>query len=299
MCTGAPNRSKSTLLNKAAMDFRLYYPNNDTLKKYIDYYYFFKNSDPSFSRTYYSFPNRSMAINIHQNVRARVQERGTNVRGVEESNYVIIATHVRDRPLKVEWRGKLDKVTIAFKPLGLNNFISEPFALAMPSPIHLFTAWEKTPGYTAFLDAFYDTADLAMRVDLLEAFLLRLYTPLPEQTILEKALGLLSNFDVPLAVNEVAAQVNLSERTFNRLFARQVGISPVAYRKVARFRKSLENKLLHGRFKKLTEVAYDSHFYDQSYFIRIYNQLAGTHPKAFFDAVSTVAEDRVVLQFVP
>jgi AraC-like DNA-binding protein len=280
------------------MDFQKFCPISETLNRYIDYYYFFKNPDPAFRRTYYSFPNLSTAINIHKNVNVDIQGASVKITGAEKPNFVFIASQVRNKPFRVEWNGRLDKMTIVFKPLGLNHFIGKPFAQAVPSPVHPFNAWEKMPGYTEFLPDFYGTADLSARISILESFLLKVCSPFPEREVLQKALTRLANLDVPVRVGEVAAHLGLSERTFNRLFAKHIGMTPAGYRKVARFRKSLENKLFGDRFKKLTELAYESNFYDQSYFIHIYNQLAGTHPKAFFDSVITVAGDRLVLQVV-
>ena len=282
------------------MDFQTFNPVNGTLRKYIDYYYFFKSDDPEFSSIYYSFPNITTPLNIHRNIHAGLDltGMGTRISGSEESNYMIILDQVREIPLKVEWKGRLDKVTIVFKPLGLNNFITAPFAAAVPAPLHIFTAWDGLPGYADFLGAFYSGRENAERVAILEDFLLTVYSPFSGQEILEKALGLLSDFEEALSVDRIAAALGLTSRTFNRLFQKHTGMSPIGYKKVARFRQSLENKLFNEKLKKLTEIAYESNFYDQSYFIKIYNKLAGTNPRAFFESIEKLGDDRLIFQFL-
>jgi hypothetical protein len=68
------------------------------------------------------------------------------------------------------------------------------------------------------------------------------------------------NPSIYLAISRTNVQLmrllllSLNTRTFNRPFLTHVGISPVAYRKIARFRHSLKNKLFNDQFKKLTEI---------------------------------------------
>ena len=87
-------------------------------------------------------------------------------------------------------------------------------------------------------------------------------------------------------------------RSFNRLFYKHMSIAPVAWKKVARFRHSLQNKLFSAQFKKLTEIGYASNFYDQAYFIKVYNKLTGSNPTAFFKSVEKLADDNLVFRFV-
>ncbi len=77
-----------------------------------------------------------------------------------------------------------------------------------------------------------------------------------------------------------------------------MSISPVAWKKIARFRHSLKNKLFNARFKKLTEIGYDSNFYDQAYFIKVYNKLTGSNPTAFFKSIEKLGDDHLIFRFV-
>jgi YesN/AraC family two-component response regulator len=47
---------------------------------------------------------------------------------------------------------------------------------------------------------------------------------------------------------------------------------------------------------KLTDVAYESNYYDQSYFIKEYKKLTGTKPNAFFNSVRILTEEKVIWQ---
>ena len=74
--------------------------------------------------------------------------------------------------------------------------------------------------------------------------------------------------------------LNLSERSLERYFKQHIGISPKLYARISRFQSALES-VRQTRFNSLTEVAYLNDYFDQSHFIREFQEFAGTSPKHF------------------
>ena len=74
----------------------------------------------------------------------------------------------------------------------------------------------------------------------------------------------------------VSSRYGLSERYLEKLFVDMVGISPRAFFSVQRFNKSLDLVLSSGR--KLTSIAYDCGYYDQSHFIKEFTKFTGITP---------------------
>lgn len=109
---------------------------------------------------------------------------------------------------------------------------------------------------------------------------------------------MLSNFNPEVSIEDIAKKFSLSSRTLGRVFKKHLGISPVGFRKIARFRHSLKNKLLSSKFNTLTKIGYESNFYDQSYFNKVYKNLTGQNPKAFFNSIEKLANDRLVFKFI-
>ncbi|WP_205503589.1 helix-turn-helix domain-containing protein [Rufibacter psychrotolerans] len=273
-------------------------PQHPLLKKHVSYFYFLKTDSPTFETQYYAFPSTNTVLNIHRQVACDIQRYYTRVYEDPSNPYLAILQGMRELPLRAHLQGRLDKVTIIFSPLGLNQFLGVPFLQVGPKDSQIFTAWNHLPHYHAFLQNFYATQDNHTRAQLLEDFLLSLYTPLPEQELLEKTLALLADFELERSIEEISRHVGVTTRTLHRTFKKHVGISPVGYRKIARFRHSLHNKLVVSHFKKLTEVGYASNFYDQAYFNKIYKQLTGSNPTAFFNAIAPLANDRLIFQFL-
>jgi len=75
-------------------------------------------------------------------------------------------------------------------------------------------------------------------------------------------------------------KLNLNERSFQRMFKKYVGVTPNQYRRICQFQLSFTQ--LRGKaFNKLTDVAYDNGFADQSHFIRAFREFTQATPQEY------------------
>ena len=79
------------------------------------------------------------------------------------------------------------------------------------------------------------------------------------------------------SVRDLADRFALTERTLQRLFRNNMGISPKLFCKLARFQKALWT-LNGGRHDRLSSLACDLGYFDQAHFIHDVNQLSGKTP---------------------
>jgi AraC-like DNA-binding protein len=75
-------------------------------------------------------------------------------------------------------------------------------------------------------------------------------------------------------------KLKVSERTFQRIFKKYVGIPANQYRRICQFETSFA-QLKGQRFEKLTDVAYDNGFADQSHFIRSFREFTNVTPNTY------------------
>ena len=80
-----------------------------------------------------------------------------------------------------------------------------------------------------------------------------------------------------LSVEGLSKKVNISQRQLGRRFNQAVGLSPKEYSRVARFIHSLAHLKKYPSIT-LTEIAYESGYYDQAHFIHDYRIYAGLTP---------------------
>ena len=215
-----------------------------------------------------------------------------------ENNYLMILNGRYEIPLHVQQKGKINKATIVFKPLGLNHFITAPFNEVAQKPTQIFKEWTKANNCSTFLNQFFNECNNYKRILILENYLLSLYKPLTEHLFLNDVLYMLNDFNKEVSIEDIARNFSLSSRTLDRVFKKHLAISPVGFRKIARFRHSLKNKLFSNEFDTLTKIGYESNFYDQSYFIKVYKNLTGQNPKTFFNSINKLADDRLIFKFI-
>ena len=81
-------------------------------------------------------------------------------------------------------------------------------------------------------------------------------------------------------LSAVLKKLKLNERTFQRIFKKYVGVTPNQYRRICQFQVSFEQ--LRGKgFNKLTDIAYDNGFADQSHFIRSFKEFTQITPNDY------------------
>lgn len=87
-----------------------------------------------------------------------------------------------------------------------------------------------------------------------------------------------SNASVP--ISDIATSVNLSERQLERLFKRYVGLSPKFYCRIIRFSYIFE--CVQKDNSQWSEIAQLAGFYDQSHFIKNFQEFTGEDPSNYF-----------------
>ena len=85
-------------------------------------------------------------------------------------------------------------------------------------------------------------------------------------------------------------QLQLTERTLERRFKQCIGIPAKLFSRICRFQESL-NQLRKNNYQKLSDIAYENGYSDQSHFIRTFKEFAGVSPFDYKIQLSEVAEN--------
>lgn len=83
-----------------------------------------------------------------------------------------------------------------------------------------------------------------------------------------------------LSLKKLQDTLNMTERTFERVFDQYVGISPKLFSRICQFNSSYV-QFISGKYTKLSDVATDNGYADQSHFIRSFKEFAGYSPLEF------------------
>lgn len=143
------------------------------------------------------------------------------------------------------------------------------------------------PGLTARLCE-VDTD--AQRITLLCNVLVEKLKSSVHDDLIEKSVDFIQAYVDSVTVKQLLSQVHLSERQFQKRFARVVGMSAQLYIRIKRVNEAL--RLMDtGQYERLSDVAHALNFYDQSHFIREMKAFSWVTPKDITQTVDEFHQD--------
>jgi transcriptional regulator GlxA family with amidase domain len=84
-----------------------------------------------------------------------------------------------------------------------------------------------------------------------------------------------------LSIDELSRQTKTNRRQLVRKFSSAIGLSPKQLSKTIRLQATLKT-LLTRKVTNLTDLAYESDYYDQAHFIKDFKEFTGLTPKEFY-----------------
>jgi AraC-like DNA-binding protein len=180
------------------------------------------------------------------------------------------------RPFNLHLRGGVESFAIFFQPLAFWQLFRLPL--------------------TYFVNRHYDADDVlgreadqlwarmaeiptfAGRVQLAEAYLLRKAVNAQRNTGTMNAAIHIYESKGSVRLQDVAGQLSLGLRQFERKFLGDIGLSPKLYTRVARFQAALDMKISR-RNMRWADLANQYGYYDQMHMIKDFQKLSGLTPE--------------------
>jgi AraC-like DNA-binding protein len=81
-------------------------------------------------------------------------------------------------------------------------------------------------------------------------------------------------------LSEIQKDICVTERTLQRMFEKNIGVSPNQFRKIHQFNRAFR-QLNNRQFQNLIDIAYDNGYADQSHYIRAFKEFTNITPKEY------------------
>ena len=148
-----------------------------------------------------------------------------------------------------------------------------------PIDLNLLSSYTATNLQEQLLNA--DSTDTM--IFLLDEFLLKLSTKIKADIRLIKYATnkIVQNPYAPI-LKEVQSELYVTERTFQRMFERNVGISPNQFRRICQFNNAFQ-QLNRQRLQSLTDIAFCNGYADQSHYIRTFKEFTNVTPSEYLN----------------
>jgi AraC-like DNA-binding protein len=120
--------------------------------------------------------------------------------------------------------------------------------------------------------------DIFEAIDLITQFLMKkAHEKYKEDLIIEESVQNIQNNILTITPSQLQKVFSISERQFQRRFRSNIGISLETYIRVIKFQRSI-HLIKQNQFNKLSDIAYDLGYTDQSHFIRDFKTFSGMTP---------------------
>lgn len=267
------------------MFFRIYKP-APALASYVKCYWILEYDSVAGS-TESILPDGSPELIFHFGNNYR-----SNINGNESLQPPHLVVGQLTRSIKLQPTGTTGIFAVRFYPWGLYPFVQSPVSVFTDTYVRIEDVIS-TAKYGNISEQLLNVAhDDKVRV--VDAWLLNMLAQQPPKmqrhlARIAPVLQYMYSHNTSIQVNDMAGHANISIRQFNRLANDVTGLPPKQLSRILRFNGFMEEyQACDGR--NLTQLLYQSGYYDQSHFIRDFKEITGETPLSFFNKPNELGE---------
>lgn len=265
------------------MHIETFRPKNRELQNYIESYYILRHLKDEDNVSYLAFPSIYSIVSVVNNAENNISQEKITVKPSKLKSLDTSLVCRFNKPVCFEYQGNVKEITIAFKPLGLNAFLTNPlkdYSNSRFGPFSPFSDYERE------MKTIIEIEDKALLANHLEKYwadkIKEFHHP-----FLKKAISIIEE-QPKITTSDLANEFKISQKTLIKHFKNHICKTPTEYKKILRFRKALEEMRTTKTVSNLTELSYVADFFDQSHMITSFKSLTGLPPGEFFKNLTTL-----------
>lgn len=263
-------------------------PKNSILKKHISYYYFHQSTELNFKKSFVFFPNYIHGLTVYKNSSVGITEKGSFIQPTTSNEMTVLYTMNYTKNIKVDLNGIFNKVGVAFQVAGLNHFISENLCDLYDEKTHQFNHFGQE--FEEVLSQVFSSEILEEKRDLLDQFFSTKLTNFENKQLINCIENIIKS-NGTFKVEELAEKAGIHRKTLLRLFQKHFCCSIEEYKKMVKFRNTLNYTQSQENFNSLTEISLYNHYYDQADFNKQFKAITKYTPKQFLSKIKKMGNE--------
>lgn len=252
------------------------FPRSPRIKEYISYYYFFdgKHENPNFE--FWHYPHFQTSLVFFENAELREHGAIRSITAVDEHKFQYIFNRNFFRAKREVINGRLNIIGIVFHPLGINHF--------------QYGHSKNIDGFSGLdISEVFSEKDDLDRVKRLDEMFEKRYQDF-DAPIIKAAIAIIIKKKGDIFLNDLSALLNTSRRTILRNFRSHLNCSFQEFKHVVKFRKAMEYHHQETQSLKLSDLAYELNYYDQSDLIKAFKAMTNETPKKLLAKIAPLSE---------
>ena len=251
------------------MKFDTYIP-CDILKPFVKS---FAVQESTIENTYKVLPDTSLVIGFQYRGRlSRIhngQESPLSISGV---------SGLSDHSRTFKNSPGIGTVLIFFKEAGARPFFKQPLHELFRESVSLDNFMLRSE-LLCLEEQLGEAKTDAQRIAAVEHFLISRMTNTEPDKLVLAALSLIHKSKGNIRIKELMDQLHISQSPLEKRFRQAVGASPKKFASIVRLKNVIQQ---YNTVSSLTELGYETGFYDQAHFIKEFKTLTGDTPEKFF-----------------
>lgn len=181
--------------------------------------------------------------------------------------------------IEIGGNGVVGIFSVRFYPGGLKPFISLSSDELNNASINIMEIWGNDG--RELEERMLHAKNNDERLQIIERFLLLKLRSTTANKLVDQCVSAIDLCKGNININDLSLQLNISRRQLERQFIAATGLNPKQYARIARL-QSVLTLSAQKKYSSLTELAYDSGFYDQAHFTNDFKAFTGLSPKQYF-----------------
>jgi len=249
----------------------------EILSKYIKNYFIVEiDNSIDFIPKERIFPCGNATLVFHYGSPSKFQKKNSSE--YIEPNIVICGQQTNYYDLSLS--GKTGMILIVFKPHGVKPFFNFPITELLNKNLSLQDLANNDA--IELNDKLFNSSNNEQRIIHLENFLVRRLIQNEDFDRVDHAVKMIKNSKGQIKTHEIAQEVCLGIKQFERIFSKHVGLNPKKFTSIIRFQNVIQMKRKY-KTSNMYQLAFDNGYYDQSHFIHDFKSLTDLTPRNFFN----------------
>lgn len=272
------------------MKIKVYSPSNPLLKKYIESIYILTHTAEEEPAKYITFPSIFTIVSSSEKSKSITKGNQLIIRQCDDNEVETNLVSDFNKPVYVQYEGKINEITIYFKPLAINAFLEQNLNHYNSSNFSEFSPFED---YRKSMIDILSLQNDTEKIEALESYWLSKLRGFQHnflETVLSEMMG---DENDALTITELCKKNAISRTTLNKHFGRHICKTPSQFKKILRFRNAVNRYASNKTRNNLTDIAYGVDYFDQSHMTREFKSVTGFSPKVFFDKTTALEKKQI------